>query len=100
MGHFFGTPCIYIYICILIMIDYENKTQMLLNPILFIVDGVIIDREEKYALRSAEVYICQLPPKMQIYPKPSSIKKSSLHHCILHWWINFLIILTQNNTMI
>ena len=31
--------------------------------------------------------------------KPSSVNKSSLPHCILHW-INFLIILTQNNTMI
>ena len=39
------------------------------------------------------------PKNTQIYSKPSSVTKSSLPRCILHW-INFLIILTQNNTMI
>ena len=45
-----------------VIVDYENKTQMLLinpiNSIFYRCTGVIIDREESYALRSAEVYIC------------------------------------------
>ena len=38
----------------------ENKTLMLLNPsIQFFIDaqGFIVDRDERYALRSAEVYV-------------------------------------------
>ena len=37
------------------------------------------------------------PENMKIYSKPSSINKKSLPRCILHWWINFLIILTCEN---
>ena len=39
------------------------------------------------------------PENMQIYSNPLFVNKSSSPRCILHWWINFLIILTPNNTM-
>ena len=37
------------------------------------------------------------PENMQLYSKPSFINKACLPRCILYWWINFLIILTQND---
>ena len=55
-----------------------------INSILYRCTGVIIDREETYALRSVEVYMCltercfympNTSENMQIYSKPSFIEK-------------------------
>ena len=73
-----------------VRIDYENKTQMLSNPsIQFFIDprGVTISREERYPLRSAEVYmwleqtvvfIRQLPPETCRYIQNLLIKALNL----------------------
>ena len=52
-----------------VRVDYENKTQILLNPlILYRCTGVSIEMEERYAevymcLEQNVVFIRQLPPK-------------------------------------
>ena len=100
-----------------VRVDYENKTGMLLNPsIQFFIDAQG-NREDRYALHSVEVYMClelnvvfirQLPPP----PPPKKKKKLKTTckyiqnlllikaRCILHFWINFLIILTQNKVIL
>ena len=73
-----------------VRIDYENKTNALNPSILHRSTRVIIDKEERYALRSTEVYMCleqdvvfisELPPKTcrYIYSRPSFIRRGLYH---------------------
>ena len=81
------TAFYYLFSCV--EVNYENTNAFKpMKSILYRCPGIITDREEKYALHSAEVYKCleqnvvfirQLPPKACRYIQNILLLKNALY---------------------